>query len=325
MTRARGTIIDLDSTPYYHCICRCVRRAFLCGEDKFSGKNFEHRRQWAIERLGFLTDVFVIEVASYAIMSNHYHLVLRVDKDRALDWSEAEVIARWKRLCRIPEVVIQYQKNPQLEGVNSVAQAIITQWRERLTDISWFMRFLNEHLARKANDEDNCKGRFWEGRFKSQALLDEAAVLTAMSYVDLNPIRAKMAKTPEASDYTSIQQRICQDKGIQDNPVPLIDLSSSTNQSHPNSIAFSLIDYCQLVDTLGRAIIKGKRGYIEPNEAPILERLNIDCDGFLKLMGQKDDLSKLSAIGSTTALTHYLENIERKFIKGLTINQRIFT
>ena len=125
MTRARGMIIDLDSTPYYHCICRCVRRAFLCGEDKFSGKNFEHRRQWVIDRLGFLTDIFAIEVASYAIMSNHYHLVLRVNKDKATDWSETEVIARWKRLCRIPEVVIQYQKNPEIEGVNLVAQELI--------------------------------------------------------------------------------------------------------------------------------------------------------------------------------------------------------
>ena len=258
-------------------------------------------------------------------MSNHYHLVLRVDKDRALEWSEAEVITRWKRLCRIPEVVIQYQKTPQLEDVNSVAQELIDQWRHRLMDISWLMRFLNEYLARKANEEDNCKGRFWEGRFKSQALLDEAAVLTAIGYVDLNPIRAKMAKTPETSDYTSIQQRIDEDKGIKDNSVPLIDLSSDSNQAHPNSIAFSLTDYCQLVDTLGRAILQGKRGYIEPNEAPILERLNIDHDGFLKLMNRKDDLSQLSAIGSTVALTHYLENIERKFIKGLTINQRIFT
>ncbi|WP_133511163.1 hypothetical protein [Candidatus Thiosymbion oneisti] len=81
-------------------------------------------------------------------------------------------------------------------------------YRARLHDLSWFMRTLNEHIARRANAEDGVKGRFWEGRFKSQALLDEKALPAAMAYVDLNPVRAGLAETPEASDYTSIQERI---------------------------------------------------------------------------------------------------------------------
>jgi len=70
------------------------------------------------------------------------------------------------------------------------------------------MQLLNQYIARQANIEDKVTGCFWESRFKSQALLDERALLTCMAYVDLNPIRAAMAKTPENSDYTSIQERI---------------------------------------------------------------------------------------------------------------------
>ncbi|MCW8877940.1 MAG: hypothetical protein OQK51_12885 [Kangiellaceae bacterium] len=86
MTRARGSLIDLESTTYYHCISRCVRRAFLCGEDRFSGQNYEHRREWIVERTAYQVKSFAIEVASYAIMSNHYHIVLRVNVEQANDW-----------------------------------------------------------------------------------------------------------------------------------------------------------------------------------------------------------------------------------------------
>jgi hypothetical protein len=80
MTQSRATQVSLVDTPYYHCISRCVRRAFLCGEDKFSGQSFEHRRQWMVERHQFLTSIFTIDTCAYAIMSNHYHLVLHVNE-----------------------------------------------------------------------------------------------------------------------------------------------------------------------------------------------------------------------------------------------------
>ncbi|MEZ9452523.1 transposase [Vibrio splendidus] len=91
MTQVRSTQFSLQDTAYYHCISRCVRRDFLCGEDKYSGQNFEHRRVWLVERMRLLSQVFAIDVCAYAIMSNHYHLVLHVNTANVESWSDEEV------------------------------------------------------------------------------------------------------------------------------------------------------------------------------------------------------------------------------------------
>jgi hypothetical protein len=325
MTRARESIINLESTTYYHCISRCVRRAFLWGEDVFSGKNYEHRRSWVINRLAILAKAYAIEVASYAVMSNHYHLVLRVDVDKAEGWSESAVIQNWSKLYKVPLVVQQYLNNPQAEGIAQVARVEIEKLRFRLMDISWFMRGLNEYLARKANQEDDCKGRFWEGRFKSQPLLDEAAVITAMSYVDLNPIRAKAAKTIEQSDYTSIQQRIKQALSInQPSCVPLMQLAQA-KEKHRHALSFNSDDYLHLIDWLGRAILPQKRGYIAEELPPTLLRLNLKANEFVELMKKKDDLSGLTAVGSPNILVRYAENIGKKHLRGQALARKLYT
>ncbi len=110
MAIARESLIDLSATPYYHVISRCVRRAFLCGEDKYSGKNYNHRRQWVLNKINLLSSIFSIDIAAYAIMSNHYHLVLRVDRERAQQWSQDEVIERWYQLYHGNELVDLYRK-----------------------------------------------------------------------------------------------------------------------------------------------------------------------------------------------------------------------
>jgi len=209
MATARTKQISLIDTPYYHCISRCVRRAFLCGEDKLTGNSFEHRRGWVEDKLLALGQVFAIDVCAYAIMSNHSHLVLCVDVEKASQWTKEEVVCRWHKLFKGTLITQQYIRGDKLsEPMEVMLAETVVIYRQRLTDISWFMRILNENIARKANAEDNCTGRFWEGRFKSQALLDEAALAACMAYVDLNPIRANIAQSPETSEYTSIKLRI---------------------------------------------------------------------------------------------------------------------
>ena len=206
MTKPRSTLVSVSDTPYYHCVSRCVRRAFLCGEDDYSGRSYEHRRDSFIERPATLSDVFSIEVCAYAVMSNHCHLVVYIDDEAARQLSVDEVIHRWRILYRGPDMVKRYVagsslSEAELEAVSNYAEI----WRGRLSDLSWFMRCLNEYIARRANVEDGCTGRFCEGRFKSQALLIETALITAMAYVDLNPIRAGIENDVTSSDKTTVQ------------------------------------------------------------------------------------------------------------------------
>jgi REP element-mobilizing transposase RayT len=207
MTAARQTQVCLRDTPYYHCIARCVRRAWLWGVDDYAGKDYSHRKAWVIDRLRQLSRIFAVEVCAYAVMSNHYHVVLYVDVNRALAWNDQAVIRRWRQLFRLPALVERYrQGEPMSLAERDAVRDVLKIWRQRLMDVSGFMRCLNESLARRANQEDGCTGRFWEGRFKSQALLDEAGLLTAMAYVDLNPIRRRPPpawRTPNSPRSTS--------------------------------------------------------------------------------------------------------------------------
>lgn len=292
MARARHGLIDLDATPFYHVVSRCVRRAFLCGEDKYSGKNYNHRRQWVLDKLHFLSDIFAIDIAAYAIMSNHYHLVLRVDRKRALAWNDDEVIERWYKLHKGHPLVDRFLKGELTDSasLNKVAE-IVAMWHIRLYDISWFMRHLNESIARAANKEDNCKGRYWEGRYYSQALLDEQALLSCMMYVDLNPVRAGMAKDLESSDFTSIEARIHHYKKHQKQkavnraspPQPNLLLPFGCSQQE-RVIAFTLYDYLELADWSARAIAPNKRGYIAYDQPKLLDSLGISADDWIEVV-----------------------------------------
>ncbi|NRD75793.1 transposase [Shewanella sp. VB17] len=311
MPQPRRTLISIEDTPYYHCCSRVVRRAYLCGDDKYTGKNYDHRRGWVEAQMLKLSDVFAIDVAAYAVMSNHLHIVLYIDLDKANVWSDREVVEQWHQ-CFNGTALTQKFARGEVIDEHQVSQLkhLIATYRSRLSDISWFMRCLNEPIARQANFEDNCTGHFWEGRFKSQALLDEAAVLACMAYVELNPIRAKMANTPENSDYTSLQLRVnAAINGKQ--PARLLPFIGDERLNQPKGINFALKDYLELIDETGRIIRDDKRGAISANADKILMRLNIPADNWLKITTDFGQLFH-GPVGTLQELSRYCEHLNKR-------------
>jgi REP element-mobilizing transposase RayT len=314
MPEPRYRQISVEDTPYYHCISRCVRRAFLCGSDSVTGFDFEHRRQWIVDRIKLLCSVFAVDLCAYAIMSNHYHIVVRINADEVDQWTDEEVAQRWMQIFSGPLLMHQYLTNANLtESELTRVADLFASWRERLADLSWFMRCINEPIARLANAEDHCTGRFWEGRFKSQALLDERALLACMAYVDLNPIRANIAKTPELSDYTSIQERVKQ---------PLSGYLRPFEEKEESGIPFKLKDYLELVDWAGREIKLNKRGYIPASAPPILVRLQMGAAPVLDYLA-KDAPPSTSALGPISKLRVFAASVGRKFVKGHVLGNRL--
>lgn len=203
MTTARKNIVDVTVTRWYHCISRCVRGGFLMGE------GFADRKTWIEKRLEQLSASFAVSVGGFAIMDNHLHVLTRLDPEDAQQWSGTEVIRRWiaiyppKTLAMDDEQVVQLWVEQAAKDLKRVELL-----RERLADLGWFMKALKEPLSRMANKADNCRGAFWEARFKSIAVLDTEALLATCAYIDLNPLAAGIAETPEKSAFTSLHQRV---------------------------------------------------------------------------------------------------------------------
>ena len=295
MIRPRKALISFADTSYYHITSRCVRRAYLCGVDHYSGQNYEHRRQWVVDRIRLLSSLFAIDVCAYAVMSNHYHLVLKLCPEQLNSLSDDQVMDRWCALFKGPLLVQRYRSGealsaPELETLGD----IVNVWRTKLSSISWFMRCLNQPIARQANLEDGCTGKFWESRFTSQALKTEEALLSCMVYVDLNPIRTGVATRPETSDYTSIRERIQPAFNVQHainsqhkagdllefkTPLkPLLRFEGGMVNQSQQGIFFTFEDYLELVDWTGRIMRNDKRGFIDNALPPILHRLQLSLE-----------------------------------------------
>ena len=331
--QARGEYLDPKEVQVVHGIQRCVRQCFLCGEDRSTGKSFEHRRGWIRDRMEFLASVFGIDCLTYTVLSNHLHVVLRNRPDVVQTWSDEEVARRW--LTLFPERRNEQEEpeeptKEELRMITSDAQRL-EELRTRLSDISWWMRCLAENIAVRSNKEEQISGRFWQGRYKAVLLLDEMSLLACAAYVDLNPIRAALAELPELSDYTGAKDRIDDlrerskkrglsamlDRATHDwersgrrkhsgwmspleineksDPVGPNPSSCGRRASLKGFLSMSLARYLELLDWTGRQIRSGKRGAIPAHLAPMLERLRLDGDSWCDLVAQFGKLFKRAA------------------------------
>lgn len=288
MATPRKISATLAVTPYFHCTSRCVRGGYLCGVDRHTGADYTHRRVWLRKRLLFLANVFSIKIVAFAIMENHFHVVLRVDKSNALHWSEREVIRRWHQLFKGTPISQRYTVSSDLTKRESkTLLQSASKWRTALFDISWFMRCLKEPLARISNNEDGCKGRFWEGRFHSQALLDSRAVVACMTYVDLNPVRAKTCVLPENDPHTSFHYRARSLRELttsgEAHADAMVALQNDFQQENESTLPIDLKDYLELVDKTARQFRANKKGRLSESVEPILIRLGINAQSWSNL------------------------------------------
>jgi hypothetical protein len=297
MAIARAHLVDPAVTRWYHCITRCVRRAFLLGEGG------DDRKLWIDQRLQELAQIFAIAVGGFSVLDNHLHLLVRLDPDVASGWSDEDVVRRWGRLFpprdknRQPLPVTEDWVQWRLKDAAWVATA-----RARLQSLSWFMKCLKEPLSRLANREDKVRGAFFEGRFKSVAILDEESLLAICAYIDLNPVAAGIAAVPEASEHTSIKERVDHVKaqgrtedlkaagegsvagskasaGLEESHwlCPIEDRRGLDSTREGMLEGFSLGNYLSLVEYTGRLFRQGK-ATISGELAGIFERLGTTAE-----------------------------------------------
>ena len=312
----RAMTVDSDAPGFYHCMSRCVRRAWLCGDDPISGRNFDHRRGWIEHRLIDLAQSFAVGLYAWAVMSNHTHVVLRIDPQRPHTWDDSEVAARWIRLTRTIDGTVDADTARIREQALRLQPQRLAEIRRRLGSLSWFMRFLNEAIARAANAEDECSGRFWEGRFKCQALLDDAGVLACMAYVDLNPIRAGLCDRLIDSDFTTIQRRL---RSIGSNPESASDRLEPVTGTDvsDNAPDISVAAYIDLVDWTGRIARHDKAGVIVGDPVPIAAVRG--SPAWWRRCALQIEAAFGCAVGQPAQLKAHAEATGRRWVRGVSI------
>ena len=334
---ARAEVFGAQEIACVHVIARVVRRCFLLGDDPFTGINYDHRKDWIEQQLLRLSAAFGIDLLCFAVMSNHFHLVLRSRPDVVETWDDSEVARRWLSLCPIRKKQDGSAEDPNEFELNSIRNDPdrIKQIRLRLSDIAWWMRLLCQNVAMRANKEDQEVGKFWQARYRAVRILDEESLLACAAYVDLNPIRAAIAETLEESDYTSVQRRIqamtsnetmneplvgranTPDSFIapltideQNDPIGPCASIAGTRCSDKGFLSIRLPDYLELLDATARIVRADKLGFTPPDVAPIFERLNLDI-GYWTLLA-KDFGRMFGSVAGTPKGIYEMRSLKSK-------------
>jgi hypothetical protein len=344
--KCRGEVVDPSEIQVFHVLNRTVRRCFLFGQDPLTGKNYDHRKELIEGWLRQFAGCFGIDLLSFAILSSHYHLMLRSRPDVVASWDDTEVARRWLMIC--PDRKQQdgspcEPTEPELDTIRNCRETL-AEIRSRLSNISWWMRLLDQRIARYCNDEDGATGRFFEDRFKSIPLIDEEAVTACAVYIDLNLIRACLAETVEMSDHTSgqLRARAWQDKvgastpetdemssqagastfdsadsvdaflapvcvsECSDQPGPMVSRTGK-RCSDKGFLQMSDQAYLELLDWTARQTAAGKPGRTSDQSPPILVRLGLAPSVWLKMVAEFGRLFPTMA-----GLPHHVELVRSR-------------
>ena len=328
MTRPRYQQILPRVTPYYHVMGRCTQGLSLMGErNPITGENTADRKGWIETHLEHVARAFCIDVCKYALMDNHYHLLLHINMRKAKKLPMAEVIYRWHMMFEGDDLSHRYIKKEKLTGKERrQLERLVKKWRKRLWNISWFMRCFNQYVSYRCNSESGNKGTFWQSRYKIKGLFSYAAILACCIYIDLNPVRAGLALTPETSDYTSFKKRLdalhLPGSVSADWLYPFRKDSTHAQKQQKDCLPFTMKEYMELLDETGRVARPDKPGKIAKHLPPILERLQFSQEQWLEVITHYDNHFK-RFIAPASMMKKLAIELKQKWLQGTEACNRL--
>lgn len=324
MTQARYRQICLGETSYYHCSSQCVSNAYLCGNDPASIKNYDHRRKWMTDKLAQLSRMFAIKVCSYAILHNRYSLVVCVNQNVAKSLSDQDVVARWSICFKVPQVVKSVLEGKSINNEDYIkAHCLIDTWRHRLSDLSWFMRLLNECIARRANSEDGCKGKFWKGRYKSQALLDDAALIACMSYIDMLPECSRQESMGDTQGVSSLSYHTCGIKKPERSEPLKLQLAPFKRNNESFSLPCTYHEYKNLIIWTKQALITKRKWYVPGQCRTFLNNIGINANIWLDFVSHYHRFFN-QAVGSYGNMRKLSVKQGKRHLRGMLAAKKLY-